>query len=594
MTAARLSPAASLLRNSKLFSLPPTLALPTQEASSTTLARSDTATTPYPIRAAIETPEHSLQKGDWGLKRSLPIKTTTKTGTPVIRLQRGLDTPEHIVDFESAADHVLTLQKWQHLHLQVQYPAHVDLGYDNRGKHGVFNPSDDNTTKVSKNKPSDGDTTIISNDGNDGPTDDTTMITSNNSLAVDNTTTMPNSIWTGIWPNIAPEDRAQHIPQRLRGIGPTYTAAKMDEHLMGGPEPPAAHTPPSEEQIRRRWRYGGPWLSGMSGMQFDAFLKEQVRSKQREFRTRMKTQWLADKQAAREARAVAEASLEPPEDIATPQTTAVPVAEAAAVPDSDPEELLDLPEKEWPQLALDEFNTYVRALRRRPQVFGPLIAEFFDLPEGPEPPTNNLATRKNRWAYGRDTAVAPSYRNTGPPRTHPSAGLSYTRSRNWAANDGTYGPQKDPTPVVGRILKITRSGSGTAQAIGVAGFVTPRLDKRQTRGNSDLTNFEPMPGGQKLLVVPNAAMVNVDGFLDLHVRAAPGTHVLEKDEAVRQEAREVPETSNYGRVVPQLDTNYKKADPLPRGFQKTRMSSGSQDEDPAAVLDMLNKMQREQ
>jgi hypothetical protein len=86
----------------------------------------------------------------------------------------------------------------------------------------------------------------------------------------------------------------------------------------------------------------------------------------------------------------------------------------------------------------------------------------------------------------------------------------------------------------------------------------------------------------------------VDGFLDLHVRAAPGTHVLEKDEAVRQEAREVPETSNYGRVVPQLDTNYKKADPLPRGLEKTRMSSGSQDEDPAAVLDMLSKMQREQ
>jgi hypothetical protein len=552
MTAARLSPAASLLRNSKLFSLPPTLALPTQEASSTTLARSDTATTPYPIRAAIETPEHSLQTGDWGLKRSLPTKTTTKTGTPVIRVQRGLDTPEHIVDFESAADHVLTLRKWQHLHLQVQYPAHVDLGYDNRGKHGVFNPSDDNTT------------------------------------------TKSSKTWTGIWPNIAPEDRAQHVPKRLMEIGPSYMAAKMDEHLMGGPEPPVAHEPSSEEQTAKRWRYGGPWLAGMSGMEFDAFLKDQVRSKQRDFRMRVKKQWRADKKAAEEARTLAEASLEPLEDHTESQTTAVPEVEAAAVPKSDAEAPSEIPENKRSQTAHGELDTYIRALRRRPQVFGPLIAEFLDLPDGPEPPTNNLATRKKRWDYGRDTAVAPSYRNTGPPRTHPSAGLSYTRSRNWAANDGTYGPQKDLTPVVGRILKIIRSGNGTSQAVGVAGFVTPRLDKRQTRGNSDLTNFEPTPGGQKLLVVPNAAMVNVDGFLDLHVRAAPGTHVLEKDEAVRQEAREVPETSNYGRVVPQLDTNYKKADPLPRGLEKTRMSSGSQDEDPAAVLDMLSKMQREQ
>src|SRR5262249_42873165 len=113
MTAARLSPAATLLRNSKLFALPAALSLPAVEPSSEPLARSDSATTPYPTRAALETPSHSLNRGDWGLKRSLPVKTTTKSGTPTIRIRRGIDTPEHVADFESAADHVITLRKYQ-------------------------------------------------------------------------------------------------------------------------------------------------------------------------------------------------------------------------------------------------------------------------------------------------------------------------------------------------------------------------------------------------------------------------------------------------------------------------------------------------
>ena len=528
MTAARLSPAASLLRNSKLFSLPPTIALPTQEASSTTLARSDTATTPYPIRAAIETPQQSLQKGDWGLKRSLPLKTTTRTGTPVIRVQRGLDTPEHIVDFESAADHVLTLQKWQHLHMPVQHPAAVNTGYDDKNKHGVFNPSDDNTTNISERA------------------------------------------WTGVWPSISPEERAMRVPKGPREVGPFYTAAKIEEHEKGGPEPPVAHEPYAPEtKAPRRWRYRGPWLAGMSGMEFDKFLKTAVRTRTKEFRAKVVAQWLADKDAAKRARAQKDGTSE------------------------QREEQVEANIGEQTSMTPEEFDTYVRALRRRPQIFGPLIAEFLDLPDGPKPPTANLASQKDLWEYGRDTAAAPGYRNMGPPRTHPSAGLSYSRGRNWAANDGTYGPQNDPTPVVGRVLKIIRSGGGTAATVGVAGFVTPRLDKASTRGSDDLSNFTPRPGGQKLLVVPSAAMVNVEGMLDLHVRVAPGTHVLENDEAVRQEAREAPETSQYGRSVPQLDTNYKKADPLPRGFD-TKIGSASQEDDPAAVLDMLSKMHRGQ
>merc|ERR1711939_1164094 len=143
MTAARLSPAASLLRNSKLFALPPSLSLPLTEPSSEPLAFSDTATTPYPLQAALETPTSSLNRGDWGLKRSLPVKTTTSSGTPTIRIQRGIDTPEHVADFESAADHVITLRKFQELNLRVTLPAPKDKKYNERTS--AFSPEIDHT-----------------------------------------------------------------------------------------------------------------------------------------------------------------------------------------------------------------------------------------------------------------------------------------------------------------------------------------------------------------------------------------------------------------------------------------------------------------
>src|ERR1700761_4618926 len=123
MTAARLSPAANLLRNSRLFAIPAAVSLPTVEPSSEPISHSDSATTPYPTRAALETPLTSLNQGDWGLKRPLPIKTTTKSGTPLVRFQRGIDTPQHVVDFESAADHVLSLRKYQELNLRITLPA---------------------------------------------------------------------------------------------------------------------------------------------------------------------------------------------------------------------------------------------------------------------------------------------------------------------------------------------------------------------------------------------------------------------------------------------------------------------------------------
>ncbi|PKX98840.1 mitochondrial 37S ribosomal protein bS1m [Aspergillus novofumigatus IBT 16806] len=126
MATARLSPTANLLRKSRLFALPSALPLPQQDATSKTVFESDTATLPHPIRASIVTPASSLARGDWGLKRPLPAKSTSeKSSRPVVRLNV-LDTFEHVTDFESAADHTVTLEKFQELHMPMSLPSKVN------------------------------------------------------------------------------------------------------------------------------------------------------------------------------------------------------------------------------------------------------------------------------------------------------------------------------------------------------------------------------------------------------------------------------------------------------------------------------------
>ncbi|MCJ1294372.1 hypothetical protein MMC34_005930 [Xylographa carneopallida] len=122
MATKRMSPTANLLRNSRLFSLPPPLPRPSQTTTTTGFTfQSDTATLPYPTHASIETTQSSLARGDWGLKRPLPQRSTSGTTTPVIRIG-SIDTIDHITDFNSAADHTLTLRKWQEMNMPVSLP----------------------------------------------------------------------------------------------------------------------------------------------------------------------------------------------------------------------------------------------------------------------------------------------------------------------------------------------------------------------------------------------------------------------------------------------------------------------------------------
>ncbi|KAF6820270.1 mitochondrial ribosomal protein subunit [Colletotrichum sojae] len=119
---ARLSPGGALLRSSRMFSVPKPLPPPGGDAANILRYQSPTMTTAYPTHQSITTPESSRALGDWGFKRSLPVRKTTKSSTPVVRIKQ-IDSIESVTDYASAADHTISLQKFQELNLPLSQPG---------------------------------------------------------------------------------------------------------------------------------------------------------------------------------------------------------------------------------------------------------------------------------------------------------------------------------------------------------------------------------------------------------------------------------------------------------------------------------------
>ncbi|KAI0445890.1 mitochondrial ribosomal protein MRP51 [Xylaria telfairii] len=122
MAARSVSPGAALLRSSRMFSMPNPIPGSPGDYSSATKHQSATATAPFPTYLTITTPATSRANGDWGFKRPLPLKTTTKQTFPLVRI-RQIDSTEHVTDFQSASDHTLTLKKFQELNLPLSVPT---------------------------------------------------------------------------------------------------------------------------------------------------------------------------------------------------------------------------------------------------------------------------------------------------------------------------------------------------------------------------------------------------------------------------------------------------------------------------------------
>lgn len=453
MTAVRLSPSANLLRNSRLFAIPSPLPLPIANRY-TDLPSSDTATTIYPTRAALETPKTSLKRGDWGLKRALPIKTTTKTGTPTFRIRGGIDTPEHIADFESAADHVINLKKFQELDLRITLPD--DKGRGRRDNLSPFAPALDNTTA-----------------------DSIPNIAQQDELTA--------------WLKTPESRRVSGLPEHLRiTLEQFEEETAVEKESTDGPSPAIEANGASSlvDSEKRRWRYTGPYLAGVSQYEFDTFLNKITAEKKAAFRDLVKQHLVSQRAGEARSKALDEGL----SDQSSTQAT-VPVTD-------------------------DEVTEHLRYLRSEPGQFGPLIASFFDLADGPQ---QEVGT--DPWSYGRDTITAHRYRQTGPPTTHPSAGLSYQYSGRHILNDAKIGPIEGRHPAASRILQSSALNETLARPLlGVAGFVANNPNRMEI-GN---VKWDPMPGGPKCVVSPTAAIVGQSGKLEIQAGVKTNWH-LEND-----------------------------------------------------------------
>ncbi|KAK1148667.1 hypothetical protein N8T08_008552 [Aspergillus melleus] len=437
MATTRLSPTANLLRKSRLFALPQALTPPQEHPSSKGHRDSDTATLPYPIRASIVTPASSLARGDWGLKRPLPQKSTSqKSSRPVVRVNE-LDTFEHVTDFESAADHTVTLEKFQELHMPISLPSKVNYAT-----------------------------------------------------------------------SIVPRHQSPFETQ----VDNTNTSKNLDE--------PGA----------KQFRHSGPWLAGQSQAQFDAYLKK-VRGNRPELLQKLRERFTEKRTAERRKQA---------------QDNGEDLEKLAPV-----------------QVSEEEFQAYLKSLRGDPFALGPVVFELLDLPSPPAVPSDRIG---HRYYQSPGTKLSSGeYAVSGPPKTHPSAGLSYSRSHALVYNHPSYGAQVFQRPVQARILRPKgKFKNKTAKAIaGVGGIAVEDLNAMtfmEQGSPPGLSHYDStIPGGAKYWVTPIRASVDSDGRIGLASYRASATakapyriEDYKKPGAVSEFAR------GYQRFVPRLDPNRPK------------------------------------
>ncbi|KAF4552874.1 putative mitochondrial ribosomal protein subunit [Elsinoe fawcettii] len=247
-----------------------------------------------------------------------------------------------------------------------------------------------------------------------------------------------------------------------------------------------------------RWKTEGPWLPTMSEIDFEKYLvdvvsKPRIREEFKKFLIKIRS----DKkrlQAMEQLREESGFNPENPED----------VARLDGMSSITQEDL----ETDRYLLELRQNNTDLSS-----ELPG-LIQEFFDLPPIPKAPgaTHQISVLADRLKNNKTSDA--------PPAAHPSAGLTYIRTRSYMENSPVHGPQYQHTPLQARVLRPRTAPQGASEQamIGVGGFAAkdktkqghvPRDEESNERKGMDW-NFN-VPGGNKLWVTPSEGRIDDNG-----------------------------------------------------------------------------------
>jgi hypothetical protein len=249
----------------------------------------------------------------------------------------------------------------------------------------------------------------------------------------------------------------------------------------------------------KRWRFSGPWLSGMGVGAFRKWVETRIRARRPEF-----LQWLKIKIAEDRNELVRAKALDAGEQ----------VDESLFVTRED--------------ITDSELTEYVRRVRYdRPKLFE-FVSEFLDLaPIRPDENVDLFGAIRGRWKQQQQQIGGGNpWGREGPPMTHPSAGISYLRTDSFLHNHPIYGPQKLHPPVEARwVQPSSQSGAGLAK-LGIAGFVATMPEQMSAiggpagRGRS-FNHFDPdAEGGAKSWVKLTKAQVDSNGRIVISMNDA--------------------------------------------------------------------------
>lgn len=268
-----------------------------------------------------------------------------------------------------------------------------------------------------------------------------------------------------------------------------------------------------EELENKRWRFKGPWLAGMTDGAFEKYLEKEVRGKRIEFRAFLKER-LASEMTRDRAREASEKAVQAPETVTAGDVT----------------------EK--------QLTSYMKRLRNDPIELYQVVGRFLDL--APLSKTPSPADMRVNKAYLLQRSSP--YSSNGPPITHPSAGLSYLRTRDFQENHPLYGPQRNHAPVEARVVMPRHQASAQHNpVIGVGGFIvatesdssfnTTRMASNRMRDRGLIALDLETPGGAKKFSDVKAAHVDSTGKVIMRVGDAdPMTELVQKETLGRADA----------------------------------------------------------
>lgn len=309
--------------------------------------------------------------------------------------------------------------------------------------------------------------------------------------------------------------------------------------------------------VKKRWKYEGPWITGMSEGEFQLYLMSVISERRGEFRDFMKKR-LLQKRVQQEER--------------------VARREGRVVTYYRKEELRREIEQNYSEeekrLRDDHTATHLSS------ELTAAICDFLDLPGIRAGDQSALPDVKSAKLHALLSDSLAHDENFSPPTTHPGAGLSHVRSHAYMENHPLYGPQAHRSPVLARVLRARNGETGNVHqaTLGVGGVATNDPVSHSGGWRGGLTSDDPLEnyenyngmtealnqelhGGNKIWTQPQSAYIDEKGNVRLDVGRGDKEAVAVKTgrtEPIHQ-ARSaslqspgvaMPRGANYGTALP--------------------------------------------